>query len=150
MKLEERTKIQILSPIVRHRKGQHKKVFEKVKKEGFLRVIVDGEMHDISDEIELDKNKNHDIDVVVDRIIVKEKIESRLADSLEIATNLSDGIAKINVIDGEDLIFSTKFACPHCNIIIEEVTPRSFSFNSPMGACEECKGLGFSKEVSKD
>lgn len=150
MKLDERTKIQILSPIVRHRKGQHKKVFEKIKKEGFLRVIVDGEMHDISEEFNLDKNKNHDIDIVVDRIIIKEKIESRLADSLEIATNLSDGIAKINVIDGEDLIFSTKFACPHCNIIIEEVTPRSFSFNSPLGACDECKGLGFSKEVSRD
>lgn len=150
MKLNERTKIQILSPVVRHRKGQHKKVFEKIKKEGFLRVIVDGEMQDISEEFELDKNKNHDIDIVVDRIIVKEKIESRLADSLEIATNLSDGIAKINVIGGEDLIFSTKFACPHCNIIIEEVTPRSFSFNSPLGACDECKGLGFSKEVSRD
>ncbi|MBU5668242.1 excinuclease ABC subunit UvrA [Peptoniphilus sp. MSJ-1] len=150
LKLEERTRIQILSPIVRHRKGQHKKVFEKIKKEGFLRVIVDGEMMDISDEIELDKNKNHDIDIVVDRIIVKEGIQSRLADSLELATNMSEGIAKVNVIDGEDMIFSTKLACPHCNIIIEEVTPRSFSFNSPLGACDECKGLGFSKEVSED
>ena len=150
MKLDERTRIQILSPVVRHRKGQHKKVFEKIKKDGFLRVLVDGEMHDIGEEIELEKNKNHDIDIVIDRIIIKEKIESRLADSLEIATNLSDGIAKINVIDGDDMIFSTKFACPHCNIIIEEVTPRSFSFNSPMGACYECKGLGFSKEVSRD
>ena len=150
MKLDERTRIQILSPVVRHRKGQHKKVFEKIKKDGFLRVLVDGEMHDIGEEIELEKNKNHDIDIVIDRIIIKEKIESRLADSLEIATNLSDGIAKINVIDGDDMIFSTKFACPHCNIIIEEVTPRSFSFNSPMGACDECKGLGFSKEVSRD
>ena len=150
MKLDERTRIQILSPVVRHRKGQHKKVFEKIKKEGFLRVIVDGEMRDIGEEIELEKNKYHDIDIVIDRIIIKEKIESRLADSLEIATNLSDGIAKINGIDGEDMVFSTKFACPHCNIIIEEVTPRSFSFNSPMGACDECKGLGFSKEVSRD
>lgn len=150
MKLDDRTRIQILSPVVRHRKGQHKKVFEKIKKEGFLRVIVDGEMRDIGEEIELEKNKYHDIDIVIDRIIIKEKIESRLADSLEIATNLSDGIAKINVIDGEDMVFSTKFACPHCNIIIEEVTPRSFSFNSPMGACDECKGLGFSKEVSRD
>ena len=150
MKLDERTRIQILSPVVRHRKGQHKKVFEKIKKEGFLRVIVDGEMRDIGEEIELEKNKYHDIDIVIDRIIIKEKIESRLADSLEIATNLSDGIAKVNVIDGEDMVFSTKFACPHCNIIIEEVTPRSFSFNSPLGACDECKGLGFSKEVSRD
>lgn len=150
MKLDDRTRIQILSPVVRHRKGQHKKVFEKIKKEGFLRVIVDGEMRDIGEEIELEKNKYHDIDIVIDRIIIKEKIESRLADSLEIATNLSDGIAKINVIDGDDMVFSTKFACPHCNIIIEEVTPRSFSFNSPMGACDECKGLGFSKEVSRD
>lgn len=150
MKLDDRTRIQILSPVVRHRKGQHKKVFEKIKKEGFLRVIVDGEMRDIGEEIELEKNKYHDIDIVIDRIIIKEKIESRLADSLEIATNLSDGIAKVNVIDGDDMVFSTKFACPHCNIIIEEVTPRSFSFNSPMGACDECKGLGFSKEVSRD
>lgn len=150
MKLDDRTRIQILSPVVRHRKGQHKKVFEKIKKEGFLRVIVDGEMRDIGEEIELEKNKYHDIDIVIDRIIIKEKIESRLADSLEIATNLSDGIAKINVIDGDDMVFSTKFACPHCNIIIEEVTPRSFSFNSPLGACDECKGLGFSKEVSRD
>ena len=150
MKLDERTRIQILSPVVRHRKGQHKKVFEKIKKEGFLRVIVDGEMRDIGEEIELEKNKYHDIDIVIDRIIIKEKIESRLADSLEIATNLSDGIAKINVIDGDGMVFSTKFACPHCNIIIEEVTPRSFSFNSPLGACDECKGLGFSKEVSRD
>lgn len=150
MKLDDRTRIQILSPVVRHRKGQHKKVFEKIKKEGFLRVIVDGEMRDIGEEIELEKNKYHDIDIVIDRIIIKEKIESRLADSLEIATNLSDGIAKVNVIDGDDMIFSTKFACPHCNIIIEEVTPRSFSFNSPLGACDECKGLGFSKEVSRD
>lgn len=150
MKLDERTRIQILSPVVRHRKGQHKKVFEKIKKEGFLRVIVDGEMRDIGEEIELEKNKYHDIDIVIDRIIIKEKIESRLADSLEIATNLSDGIAKVNVIDGDDMVFSTKFACPHCNIIIEEVTPRSFSFNSPLGACDECKGLGFSKEVSRD
>ncbi|WP_288962070.1 excinuclease ABC subunit UvrA [uncultured Peptoniphilus sp.] len=150
MKLDERTRIQILSPVVRHRKGQHKKVFEKIKKEGFLRDIVDGEMRDIGEEIELEKNKYHDIDIVIDRIIIKEKIESRLADSLEIATNLSDGIAKINVIDGDDMVFSTKFACPHCNIIIEEVTPRSFSFNSPLGACDECKGLGFSKEVSRD
>ena len=150
MKLDDRTRIQILSPVVRHRKGQHKKVFEKIKKEGFLRVIVDGEMRDIGEEIELEKNKYHDIDIVIDRIIIKEKIESRLADSLEIATNLSDGIAKINVIDGDDMVFSTKFACPHCNIIIEEVTPRSFSFNSPLGACDECKGLGFSKEVSRN
>lgn len=150
MKLDDRTRIQILSPVVRHRKGQHKKIFEKIKKEGFLRVLVDGEMRDIGEEIELEKNKYHDIDIVIDRIIIKEKIESRLADSLEIATNLSDGIAKVNVIDGDDMVFSTKFACPHCNIIIEEVTPRSFSFNSPMGACDECKGLGFSKEVSRD
>ncbi|WP_295148710.1 excinuclease ABC subunit UvrA [uncultured Peptoniphilus sp.] len=150
MKLDDRTRIQILSPVVRHRKGQHKKVFEKIKKEGFLRVLVDGEMRDIGEEIELEKNKYHDIDIVIDRIIIKEKIESRLADSLEIATNLSDGIAKVNVIDGDDMVFSTKFACPHCNIIIEEVTPRSFSFNSPLGACDECKGLGFSREVSRD
>ncbi|MDK8281202.1 MAG: excinuclease ABC subunit UvrA [Peptoniphilus lacrimalis] len=150
MGLEERQKIQILSPIVRHRKGTHKKVLEKIRKEGFLRIFVDGQAHDISEDLELEKNKNHDIDVVIDRIIIKEKIESRLFESLELATSLSDGIVKVNVIDGEDLIFSTKLACPECGIVIEEISPRSFSFNSPLGACDECKGLGFSKEVDED
>lgn len=150
MDLPERSKLQILSPLVRHRKGTHKKVFEKIRKDGFLRVIVDGNNYEISEEIELEKNKFHDIDVVVDRIIVKEKIQSRLFESLELATNLSEGLVKINVVVGEDLIFSTKLACTDCGIIIEEISPRSFSFNSPLGACPECKGLGFSKEVDED
>ncbi|WP_071025721.1 excinuclease ABC subunit UvrA [Peptoniphilus raoultii] len=150
LELNERTKIEILSPLVRHRKGTHKKVFEKIKKEGFLRIIVDGEVHEISEDLELDKNKNHDIDIVVDRIIVKEGISSRLFESLELCANLSGGIVKIKVHDGEDLIFSTKLACPDCGIVIEEVSQRSFSFNSPLGACPKCNGIGFSKEVDMD
>lgn len=150
MEMDERTRIQILAPVVRHRKGEHKKVLEKIKKDGYLRVIVDGQMHDITDEIELEKNKNHDIDVVVDRVIVKEGMESRLFDSLELTVGMSDGIAKVQVIDGEEFLFSTKLACPDCNIVIEEISPRSFSFNTPLGACPVCNGLGFSKEPDPD
>ena len=150
MDLPERSRIQILAPVVRNRKGTHKRTLENIKREGYVRVLVDGVMHDITDEIELEKNKNHNISIVVDRLIVKENIESRLSDSLELALKDSDGIVNINVIDGEDLVFSSKLACPDCNIVIEEISPRSFSFNSPTGACETCKGLGFSKEVDPD
>ena len=150
MDLPERSRIQILAPVVRNRKGTHKRTLENIKREGYVRVLVDGVMYDITDEIELEKNKNHNISIVVDRLIVKENIESRLSDSLELALKDSDGIVNINVIDGEDLVFSSKLACPDCNIVIEEISPRSFSFNSPTGACETCKGLGFSKEVDPD
>ena len=147
MELEERSKIVILAPVVRRRKGTHKKVLDKIKKDGFIRAVVDGEMLDITaEEVELDKNTFHDISIVVDRLIVKEGIESRLSDSLELALNASDGIVNVDVIDGETFVFSSKLACPECNIVIEEITPRSFSFNSPLGACEVCNGLGFSKE----
>ena len=147
MELEERSRIVILAPVVRRRKGTHKKVLDKIKKDGFIRAVVDGEMIDITaEEVELDKNTFHDISIVVDRLIVKEGIESRLSDSLELALNASDGIVNVDVIDGETFVFSSKLACPDCNIVIEEITPRSFSFNSPLGACEVCNGLGFSKE----
>lgn len=147
MELEERSRIVILAPVVRRRKGTHKKVLDKIKKDGFIRAVVDGEMLDITaEEVELDKNTFHDISIVVDRLIVKEGIESRLSDSIELALNASDGIVNVEVIDGETFVFSSKLACPDCNIVIEEITPRSFSFNSPLGACEVCNGLGFSKE----
>ena len=147
MELEERSRIVILAPVVRRRKGTHKKVLDKIKKDGFIRAVVDGEMLDITaEEVELDKNTFHDISIVVDRLIVKEGIESRLSDSLELALNASDGIVNVDVIDRETFVFSSKLACPECNIVIEEITPRSFSFNSPLGACEVCNGLGFSKE----
>lgn len=147
MELEERSRIVILAPVVRRRKGTHKKVLDKIKKDGFIRAVVDGEMFDITaEEVELDKNTFHDISIVVDRLIVKEGIESRLSDSLELALNASDGIVNVDVIDRETFVFSSKLACPECNIVIEEITPRSFSFNSPLGACEVCNGLGFSKE----
>lgn len=147
MELEERSRVVILAPVVRRRKGTHKKVLEKIKKDGFIRAVVDGEMLDITaEEVELDKNLFHDISIVVDRLIVKEGIESRLSDSMELALKESDGIVNVEVIDGETFVFSSKLACPDCNIVIEEITPRSFSFNSPLGACEVCNGLGFSKE----
>lgn len=147
MELEERSRIVILAPVVRRRKGTHKKVLDKIKKDGFIRAVVDGEMLDITaEEIELDKNLFHDISIVVDRLIVKEGIESRISDSMELALKESDGIVNVEVIDGETFVFSSKLACPDCNIVIEEITPRSFSFNSPLGACEVCNGLGFSKE----
>ena len=147
MELEERSRIVILAPVVRRRKGTHKKILDKIKKDGFIRAVVDGEMLDITaEEVELDKNTFHDISIVVDRLIVKEGIESRLSDSIELALNASDGIVNVDVIDGETFVFSSKLACPECNIVIEEITPRSFSFNSPLGACEVCNGLGFSKE----
>ena len=147
MELEERSRVVILAPVVRRRKGTHKKVLDKIKKDGFIRAVVDGEMLDITaEEVELDKNLFHDISIVVDRLIVKEGIESTLSDSMELALKESDGIVNVEVIDGETFVFSSKLACPDCNIVIEEITPRSFSFNSPLGACEVCNGLGFSKE----
>lgn len=150
LELEERTKIQVLSPVISRRKGTHKRNLDKLKKDGFIRVVIDGELRDLDEDIELDKNKVHDIDVVIDRLIIREGIESRLAESMEQALSLSDGLVHIDVIDGERMTFSSKLACPDCNIVIEEITPRSFSFNTPIGACEVCNGLGFSKEVDED
>lgn len=148
MQYEEKTKLMLVAPIIRGKKGRHEKLLESIRKDGYLRVRIDGEIIELSDEVELDKNKKHDIDVVVDRLIMKPGIEGRLADSLETAIKLSDGLVRIvNLNKEEDELISTKFACPEHGIGIEELTPRLFSFNAPFGACETCKGLGFLKSV---
>ncbi|WP_226678904.1 excinuclease ABC subunit UvrA [Mesobacillus jeotgali] len=146
----ERTKLQILAPLVSGRKGTHVKVLEDVKKQGYVRVRIDGEMHDLGDEIELEKNKKHSIEVVIDRIVVKEGIAARLADSLEAALKLGEGNVLIDVIGEEELMFSENHACPICGFSIGELEPRMFSFNSPFGACAECDGLGAKLEVDVD
>ena len=150
MEFPERTKLQILSPIVRGQKGTHKKLIENIKKEGFVRIRVNGENYEVTDELDLNKNKKHNIEVVVDRIVVKDGIEGRLADSIETAIKLSDGLVIAQIIDGEEILYSTKFACPEHGVGIEELSPRMFSFNSPFGACDTCNGLGESKEVDPD
>ena len=150
MRLPEKTRIQILAPVVRGRKGQHEKLFEKAKKSGYVRVIVDGALYDLSEEITLDKNIKHNIDILVDRLVIKEGIEKRLTDSLENVFELSEGNAIVDVIDGEPMTFSQNFACPDCNISIDEVEPRSFSFNNPFGACPTCFGLGYKMEFDED
>ena len=150
MQLPERTRIQILAPVVRGRKGQHEKLFEKAKKSGYVRVIVDGALYELSEEISLDKNIKHNIDIVIDRLVVKEGIEKRLTDSLENAFELTEGNAIVDVIDGEQMNFSQNFACPDCNVSIDEVEPRSFSFNNPFGACPTCFGLGYKMEFDED
>ena len=150
MAYPERTRLQILAPVVSGRKGEHVKVFENIKKQGFVRVRVDGEMHEITDAIQLDKNKKHSIEVVVDRIIVKPGIETRLADSLETALELAGGRVIVDVIGEEELLFNQHHACPHCGFTIGDLEPRLFSFNSPYGACPTCDGLGQKLEVDVD
>lgn len=150
MELEERTRIQILAPVIRGKKGEHKNVIENIKKEGYVRIIVDGEMHEVTDDIKLEKSKKHNIEIVVDRIIVKEGIEGRLTDSLETALKLGDGLVIVDVIDKERIMFSQKLACPDCGIAMEELSPRMFSFNSPFGACPTCNGIGFYKKIDED
>ncbi|WP_100400209.1 excinuclease ABC subunit UvrA [Bacillus sp. FJAT-44742] len=147
---EERTKLQILAPLVSGRKGEHVKVLEDLKKRGFVRVRVDGEIREVSEEITLEKNKKHNIEAVVDRIVVKEGIETRLTDSMETALELGEGRVLIDIIDGDELLFSQHHACPICGFSIEELEPRIFSFNSPYGACPTCDGLGSQLEVDKD
>lgn len=150
MELPERTRLQILAPVVTGRKGQHQQLLSNIRKDGYVRVRVDGEVLSLEEDIELEKNKKHTIEIVVDRIIVKEGVTSRLAESLEAAAGLSKGTVKVEVNGEEDLIFSENFACPDCGIGMEELTPRSFSFNSPFGACPECSGLGSSMEFDPD
>ncbi|WXR62072.1 excinuclease ABC subunit UvrA [Peptostreptococcaceae bacterium AGR-M142] len=150
MLLEERTKIQLLSPIVRGQKGTHKKTLDYIKKEGFVRIRVNGEIKDISEEINLSKTKKHNIEIVVDRIVIKDNIEARLSDSIETALKFSDGLLIVDIIDKEEKMFSTKFACVEHGIAIEELSPRMFSFNSPFGACPDCNGLGNLKRVDED
>ena len=150
LEFSERTRIQVLAPVVSGRKGAHVRVLEKIKKEGFVRVRNDGEVMEITDDIQLDKNKKHSIDVVVDRIIVKDGIHARLTDSLETALKLGEGRVIIDVIGGEELLFSELHACPHCGFSIGKLEPRLFSFNSPFGACPECDGIGSKLEVDLD
>ncbi|MCY6483301.1 excinuclease ABC subunit UvrA [Clostridium aestuarii] len=151
LELQERSKIQILSPIVKGRKGQHVKIFDNIKKNGYVRVRIDGEIYDLQEEeINLDKNKKHTIEAVIDRLIIKEGIASRLTDSLETALKLSEGQVIVNIIGGEDILFSEKFACPDCGISIDELAPRLFSFNSPFGRCDKCDGIGTLIEIDED
>ncbi len=150
MGLPERSRIQLLSPVVRGRKGRHEKVLEQAKRSGYVRVRVDGSLYELSEEISLDKNIKHNIEVVVDRLVVKEGIEKRLTDSIETAMQLSDGLMLVDVNGEETLTFSQSFSCPDCGISIEEVEPRSFSFNNPFGACPECAGLGYKMEFDED
>ena len=150
MTLPERTKIQLLAPVVKGRKGEHVKVLAKARKSGFVRVKIDGHLYDLSEEIKLEKNNKHLIEIVVDRLVVKPGIEKRLTDSIETVLGLSDGLLVVEVIDGEIMTFSSSYACPDCGISIEEVEPRSFSFNNPFGACLECSGLGYKMEFDED
>ena len=150
MSLPERTRIQILAPVVSGRKGEHVKVLEKLKQEGYVRIRVNGEMREVTEEIKLDKNKKHSIEVVVDRIIVKEGIEGRLTDSLETALPLGEGRVIIDVIGQEEIMMSENHACPECGFSIGELEPRKFSFNTPYGACPTCDGLGTNLEVDLD
>ncbi|HEY0827303.1 MAG TPA: excinuclease ABC subunit UvrA, partial [Bacilli bacterium] len=150
MEYPERTKLQILAPLISGRKGEHTKLLADIQKQGFVRVRVNGEIIELSEEIELDKNKKHSIEVVIDRIIVKDDIQSRLADSLETALKIGEGQVIVNIIDQEDLLFSSNLACPECGFSIEELEPRLFSFNSPYGACTECDGLGQKMIVDSD
>ena len=150
MELPEKTKIQLLAPVVRGRKGEHQKLFEKAKKSGYVRVIVDGNMYELSEQIPMEKNIKHNIDIVVDRLVIKPGIEKRLTDSLENVFSLSEGNAIIDVIDGQQMTFSQNFACPDCGISIDEVEPRSFSFNNPFGACPTCYGLGYKMEFDSE
>lgn len=148
--LPEKTKFQILAPIVRGKKGRHEKVFESAKKSGYVRVIVDGNMYELTEEIKLDKNIKHNIEIVIDRLSIREGIEKRLTDSIENALKLGDGLMNLDVIGGETMTFSQNFACVDCGISIEEIQPRSFSFNNPFGACPHCYGLGYKMEFDID
>ncbi len=150
LELPEKTKFQILAPIVRGKKGRHEKVIAQAKKSGYVRVIIDGNLYELSEDIELDKNIKHSIDIVVDRLVVKEGIEKRLTDSLETALALGEGYAKVDIIGREILNFSQNFACPDCGISIDAVEPRTFSFNNPFGACPDCVGLGYTMEFDED
>ena len=150
MALPERTKIQLLAPVVRGRKGTHAKLFERAKKSGYVRVRVDGNMYELSEEITLDKNIKHNIEIIVDRLVIKPGIEKRLTDSVENVLELAEGLLVVDVIDGEPLNFSQSFSCPDCEISIDEIEPRSFSFNNPFGACLECFGLGYKMEFSEE
>ena len=150
MELEEGTRIQVMAPVVRGRKGEHQKEFESARKSGYVRVRVDGNIYDLSEQIPMEKNKKHNIEIIIDRLVVKEEIRSRLSDSLETAVGLTGGLALIDVIGGEEILFSQNYACPEHGFSMEELSPRMFSFNNPYGACETCTGLGTFMKVDPD
>ncbi|MGN0025903.1 MAG: excinuclease ABC subunit UvrA [Clostridium sp.] len=151
MELGDRTKIQVLAPVIRGKKGTHEKVLDNIKRSGFVRARVDGSIYELTEEeVKLEKNIKHNIEAVVDRIIIKEGVEGRLSDSIETALKLSEGLVLINIIDGEDILFSEKFACPECGLSIDELAPRLFSFNSPFGKCDSCDGLGTLMEIDEN
>ena len=150
MELPERTRIQILAPVVRGRKGEHQKVIDRARKAGYVRLRIDGNLYDVSEDIKLEKNIKHNIEVIVDRLVVKEGIERRLTDSVENALQLADGLLQVDVVDGEMMQFSQSFACPDCGISVQEIEPRSFSFNNPFGACPVCAGLGYRMEFAPE
>ena len=150
MTLPERTRIQLLAPVVRGRKGRHEKTFEQAKKSGYVRVMVDGNQYELTEKIELDKNQKHNIEIIVDRLVVKPGIEKRLTDSIETVLGLTNGLLLVDTMDGRTISLSSNFACPDCGISIEEIEPRSFSFNNPYGACLECTGLGYKMEFDPD
>ena len=150
MRLPEKTRIQLLAPVVRGRKGEHVKVFDKAKKSGYVRVIVDGNQFELSEEIKLEKNIKHNIEIVVDRLVVREGIEKRMADSIENVLKLADGLLVVDVFGGEPMNFSQSFSCPDCGVSIDEIEPRSFSFNNPFGACPVCHGIGYKMEFDVD
>jgi len=150
LELPEGTRLQILAPVVRGRKGEYKKLLEDIRRDGFVRVRVDGELHEVTDSIDLDKNKKHDIEIVVDRIILRSGVENRLADSIEIAVDRAEGTVLIDTLDGNEILFSERFACVECGISFDELSPRMFSFNSPYGACPTCDGLGTRMEINPD
>ena len=149
MKLPERTKILLLAPVVRGKKGRHEKVLESAKKSGYVRVNIDGEVMELSDEIALDKNKKHNIEIVVDRLVIKSGIEKRMTDSIETVMKLSNGLLYVDMVDGKRMTFSSSFSCPDCGISLDELEPRTFSFNNPFGACPECSGLGYKMEFDE-
>ena len=150
MELPEKTRIQILAPVVRGRKGEHQKVFDRARRAGYVRLRVDGNLYDVSEEIKLEKNIKHNIEVVIDRLVVKDGIQRRLTDSVENALQLADGLLQVDVVDGEMMQFSQSFACPDCGISVPEIEPRSFSFNNPFGACPACAGLGYRMEFAPE
>ncbi len=150
LSLPERTKIQLLAPVVRGRKGEHQKLFDRAKKSGYVRVRVDGSIYELTEEIKLEKNKKHNIEIVVDRLSIKEGIEKRLVDSIESVLELAEGLLMVDVVGGETLNFSQSFSCPDCEVSIDEIEPRSFSFNNPFGACPACYGLGYKMEFDED
>ena len=150
MQLPEGSRIQLLAPVVRGKKGEHAKIFDRAKRSGYVRVRVDGNLYELSEELKLDKNLKHNIEIIVDRLVVKEGIERRLADSIENVMELADGLLLVDVIDGESLHFSQSFSCPDCGVSIDEIESRSFSFNNPFGACPVCVGLGYKMEFDPE